>query len=95
MEFLGPRIISVCHVDISGIEFRGELWAPAALFYKWFRCQLIHEGELPIDAEFVNSGKQLFVRAGDAPRPPLQISYEWFWVLVRAVKEASINKDIY
>jgi hypothetical protein len=88
VTFLEPRIVKASHVSIEGIQFRDEMLTPAKLFYTWFRCQLVHEGELPIDTEFIDKGNSLLVKAGGGPRPPLQISHAWFWVLVATVSEA-------
>jgi len=95
VAFLEPEIVKISRISMAGIAFRDKMWTPAELFYKWFRCQLVHEGELPIDAQFVDKGSALFVQAGGDPGPPLQISYAWFWVLVRAVTEATINKELF
>jgi len=85
VKFLEPRIVAESHVSIARIQYRENFWTPAELLYKWFRCQLVHEAELPFDVEFIDKGANvLFVQAGGAPRPPLRLSHAWFWVLVRS-----------
>jgi hypothetical protein len=37
------------HRNVIKIEFRGELHTVPHIFYKWFRCELVHEGGLPMD----------------------------------------------
>jgi len=46
------------------VEFRGELHTIPHIFYKWFRCELVHEGGLPIDVEFIKSDEYLSELAG-------------------------------
>ena len=43
------------HRGILQVEFRGELHTIPYIFYKWFRCELVHEGGLPMDVEFIDS----------------------------------------
>ena len=31
------------------VEYRGECRPIEQIFYKWIRCQLVHEGGLPVD----------------------------------------------
>ena len=74
------------------VEFRGELHTIFHIFYKWFRCELVHEGGLPIDIEFIKS-KELTLRAGGTPDYILKISHGWFHWLIETVVEASCNKE--
>lgn len=68
---LGPRI---------SLEFRGELHPLEAIFYKWMRCELVHEGGLPVDIRFSDRSAlgELSVRAGGAPDYKLLVSPGWF-----------------
>jgi len=77
---------------ILQVEFRGELHTIPHIFYKWFRCELVHEGGLPIDVEFIES-EELSLRAGGAPNYILKISHGWIHWLIAAVQEASCNKE--
>ena len=72
------------------VEFRGELHTVPHIFYKWFRCELVHEGGLPIDVEFIET-EEMSVRAGGAPNYILKISHGWFHWLVNSVIEAPCN----
>jgi hypothetical protein len=74
------------------VEFRGDLHTIPHIFYKWFRCELVHEGGLPMDVEFIES-EELSLRAGGAPAYVLKISRGWFHWLVNAVVEAPCNQD--
>ncbi len=33
------------------VEFRGQLYPIEHILYKWFRCELLHEGQIPIDVQ--------------------------------------------
>jgi hypothetical protein len=75
---------------IIKIEFRGELHTVPHIFYKWFRCELVHEGGLPIDVQFIET-EAMSIRAGGSPEYVLKISKGWFHWLVNAVIVAPCN----
>jgi hypothetical protein len=79
------------HRGVIKVEFRGELHTIPHIFYKWFRCELVHEGGLPIDVEFMKT-HSMSIRAGGKPKYVLQISHGWFHWLVNSVVEASCNE---
>jgi hypothetical protein len=62
------------------VEFRGELHSLERVFYKWMRCELVHEGGLPVDLQFNEDAEpgELSVRAGGSPNYVLLISPGWF-----------------
>jgi len=66
------------------VEYRGEQVPIETLFYKQLRCQLIHEGELADDVEFLDGvpEDQLVVQAGGSPNFKLKVSPGWFHKLV-------------
>jgi hypothetical protein len=66
------------------VEFRGELQPLERVFYKWMRCELVHDGGLPADLRFGESNEpsELSVRAGGAPEYVLLVSPGWFEQLV-------------
>ena len=66
------------HAWAISVEFRGELWDLDALFYKWLRCELVHEAGLPADIRIDDSLSGLEVRAGGAPGYLLLIAPGWF-----------------
>ncbi|MGA2205953.1 MAG: hypothetical protein ABSG10_04395 [Terracidiphilus sp.] len=78
------------------VEYRGDLHPMCHIFYKWFRCELIHEGELPVDVEIVPDSKPglLGIRAGGAPEFVLQVSQAWFHELVGTVIRADVNREL-
>jgi hypothetical protein len=77
------------------VEYRGELHQIRHIFYKWFRCELIHEGKLPVDVEIIPDSKPgvLGIRAGGAPEYILHVSQGWFHELVGTVIGAEVNRD--
>lgn len=82
---------------IVGVEFRGELHSIPHIFYKWLRCELVHEGGIPMDIEFVGdvADKRLSIRAGGAPHFVLQLSHGWLFEILRQVQESPANKDAF
>lgn len=79
------------------VEYRGQLHAVYHIFYKWFRCQLVHEGGLPIDIEFMRDSEPgtVAIRAGGAPEYILRISHGWFHELIHAVTRAPVNAALF
>ncbi|MGA2624770.1 MAG: hypothetical protein ABSF91_13000 [Bacteroidota bacterium] len=77
------------------VEYRGELYTIEHIFYKWLRCELVHEGGLPTDIEFTPDAEPgaLSVRAGGAPQFVLKLSESWFHFLINSVIYAPINSD--
>src|SRR5512145_842485 len=72
------------------VEFRGDVHTIPHIFYKWFRCELVHEGGLPIDVQFIDTD-EMSVRAGGAPEYILKISTVWFKWLINSVVTAPCN----
>ena len=66
------------------VEFRGGLQPLEYVFYKWMRCALVHEGELPVDLKFKEDADpgETSVRAGGAPEYVLLVSPGWFYQLI-------------
>jgi hypothetical protein len=75
------------------VEFRGDCLPIETIFYKWMRCELIHEGGLPTDIVFMEEEKKgiMSVRAGGEPNYILKISEGWFFHLTNCVKEFIIS----
>lgn len=66
------------------VEYRGKLWPIEQIFYKWFRCEIVHAGDLPVDIDFTDDAdvQKLVVRAGGAPAHKLLVSPGWFHQLI-------------
>ena len=73
--------------DRLSIEFRGECHSVEHVFYKWLRCELVHEGGLPVDIQFMpdTTPGAFSIRAGGKPEFILKLSYSWFHYLLSAV----------
>jgi hypothetical protein len=91
------RFLEMAHSVRLAVEYRGECHAIEHIFYKWFRCELVHEGGLPIDIEFISSDEPglLSVRAGGAPDFVLKVSEGWFNHLIGAVIAAPENEGLF
>ncbi len=62
------------------VEYQGKQWPIERVFYKWFRCELVHRGGLPVDIQFMDDAEAgaLVVRAGGAPDFVLLVAPAWF-----------------
>ncbi len=78
---------------IAKVEFREEMHSLPHIFYKWLRCELVHEAGVPFDIEFIGNPEDpmLSVRAGGAPNYVLQLGYGWFFEILELVQSAPTN----
>lgn len=78
------------------VEYRGACEPIEHILYKWLRCELVHEGGLPVDIEFVQGDPDvLSVRAGGKPDFVLRLSESWFDHLIGAVVSAPENAGLF
>ena len=65
------------------VEFRGQLYPLETIFYKFLRCELVHEGGLPQDIKFADEEQEntMSVRAGGAPDYLLIVGNGWYFHL--------------
>lgn len=89
------RFLASAHSVRISVEYRGECHPVEHIFYKWLRCELVHEGGIPVDIRFMPDAQPgaMSVRAGGAPDFVLKISHGWFDHLVSAVISAPVNAD--
>ena len=82
---------------IRSVEYKGECRPLESIFYKWLRCQLVHEAEIPPDIQFVEDHEPdtMSIRAGGAPEYILKLSYGWFEYTVGIVMNAPENDAIF
>lgn len=75
------RSISPTRVSV---EYRGKLWSIEDVFYKWFRCEIVHGAGLPVDMGLTEDAApdELSIRAGGAPEFKLLVSPSWFHQLI-------------
>jgi hypothetical protein len=87
------RFLEGAHSVRLSVEYRGECLPVEEIFYKWFRCQLVHEGGLPGDITFMTDSEPnaFSVRAGGAPEFILKVSHGWFHHMVDTVVSAFEN----
>lgn len=88
------QFLESAHSIRLSVEFRGELHTIEHIFYKWLRCELVHEGGLPVDIQFMEDDEPgaLSVRAGGKPEFILKLSRGWFHHLLHAVTSAPENR---
>jgi hypothetical protein len=85
------------HTVTLSVEYRGECQPIEHVFYKWLRCQLVHEGGIPVDIQFMQDVQpgSMTVRAGGAPEYILKIGTGWFHHMIGSVVKAPENSDQY
>lgn len=80
------------------IEHRGVQVDLDNLLYTWMRCELVHTGALPpdirLDPELANP-TECVVRAGGPPAFTILLSHGWYHLLVDAVRNAPVNRDLF
>lgn len=109
--FVGGRIRKILFGDFGGpdignsgisVNFKGNQYDVAYILYKFYRCELVHEGELPEDIEFVppsgssnisilNKGVNVSISCGNA----MVLDYGWIDLLVEAVVHARCNGKLF
>ena len=91
------RFVAAAHTVHLSVEYRGKVHPIEHVLYKWLRCELVHEGEIPIDIAFMpdDHPDALSVRAGGAPEFVLMFSHGWLHHLVGAVVAAPENGDLF
>jgi len=77
---------------VISVEYRGECHTIPEIFYKWFRCELVHEGGLPVDIDLIDTDA-MSLRAGGPPEYVLKVSRGWFHWLVESVIKSPCNAD--
>jgi hypothetical protein len=80
-----------------GVEYRGKSHQIEHIFYRWFRCHLVHEGGLPVDIQFMeeNTPDAMSFRAGGAPEYVLKIGHGWFHYLARTVMMSQESSPLF
>jgi len=86
------KFLTDCCTARIGVQFRGDCHQIEHIFYKWLRCEIAHEGRLPMDIEFVQDGNTS-IRAGGAPEYVLKLGTGWFAHFLNCVIQAHENED--
>ena len=88
--------LKTTHGWTIAVEFRGQQVDVDTLFYKWLRCQLVHEAYLPLDLKiddsFTDPGA-CGVRAGGAPEFTVLISPGWYVFFRDAIGHALLSLE--
>jgi len=81
------------HTVRISVEYRGDCHPIEHVLYNWFRCQLVHEADLPPDIQFMPDDRPatMSVRAGGCPDYALKMSYGWFDHMLHSVISAPEN----
>jgi hypothetical protein len=77
----------------STVRFRGEMVSLGLLFYKWLRCELVHEGGLPMGIEIDASDTESLFSLKLVESLPLSIPATWYHSLIINVVGHPINAD--
>ncbi|OLQ70324.1 hypothetical protein BIT28_16495 [Photobacterium proteolyticum] len=112
--FLGGRIRNILGGHFSGpetgssgkyIEFKGEYYEIEHILYEFYRCNLVHEGELPEGIEFVPPEEIEFVPPRVAQEfenyvsikggHTLTLDFNWIDLLVQSVVYAKCNGETF
>jgi hypothetical protein len=83
------------HTVRISVEYRGNCHEIEHIFYKWLRCNLVHEGELPVDICFADDPDDgsMSVRAGGPPEHIMRIGTGWFRHMMNLVMNAPENTE--
>ena len=79
------------------VKYRGKFYPIENIFYKCFRCELVHEGGLPIDIEIMPDDEPgvLSVQVDGALEYVLRVSEGWFHHLISSVVAAPENEGLF
>jgi hypothetical protein len=92
--FLEDEMPHIAGAKNFNVHYRGELRPLEQVLYKWFRCELLHEAELPPDIVFESDpAPKLKKIEGSASAGKLTLSHGWLDGLIDAVISAPENAD--
>ncbi len=79
------------------LEFRGAQVPVERLLWKWLRCELVHQGGLPVDILLtpILAVGELTARAGGEPTYELQLSEAWLHHVLDVVVYEPVNQDLF
>lgn len=83
-------------VGKCSVLFDGKCNPSEFIFYKWMRCSLAHEAELPPHIDFYQEANLNVVKIGAEPGPPerLRISYSVVLLIGWLVATSRENSDL-
>ncbi|HEY1684393.1 MAG TPA: hypothetical protein VGG19_06500 [Tepidisphaeraceae bacterium] len=91
--FLKEEMVRICNVVNFFVQYRGSMHRLEHIFYKWMRCDLAHEAQLPIDIAFQEDPEPNSFRLEVRSDGVLVLSQGWLDGLANAVIQAPENSD--
>lgn len=84
------------NISTGGIlaGFKGKKYDMMYILYKFYRCELVHNGELPEDIEFI-PGEQGNTGISFSIGEKISISYGLINLLIQAITNARCNAEIF
>jgi len=94
--FVAQETPNVMTTDGLSLFFQGQMRPLGEVLYKWLRCNLAHEAELPPEIEFVPDPAPGLLHIGNAAGPPQKIilSHTLVFLLADMVIRAKENSDL-
>jgi len=75
------------------VDFKEKKHDLAYIFYKYYRCELIHEGELPQDIEFQPPSDESKLGVSLTTGDKIVLDYGWINLLISVVELAPCNSQ--
>jgi len=79
--------------DGTTLRFRGEMISLGTLLYKWLRCELVHEGGLPVGLEIDPNDTNSIFSMKMIESLPVSIPATWYHSLIINVVGHPVNID--
>jgi len=94
--FVAEALAHVSAVPALRIELEGKIRPFGEVLYKWLRCTLAHEAELPPEIGFEPDPKPVHIAIGHHPGPPERVVFTYSVVIMLAdmVARAAENSDV-
>lgn len=94
--FVAEQIPRIADFSSFSVTFQGKVRPLGEILYKWLRCTLAHEAELPPDIGFVPDPAPGRVEIGHHSGPPEKIVFTYSLVVLLAdmVARAPENTDV-
>ena len=94
--FIAEQLPVVSDRGVFRVWFQGQLRPIGEVFYKWLRCTLAHEAELPPEIQFVTNPRPrgLLVRHLAGPPEAIMLSHNLVIFLADMVARAPENADL-
>lgn len=91
--FLAEEMPRLCRVTNFFVTFEGKHHRLEHFFYKWLRCALSHEGELPANVRLVTDTGQGEMSIAVDPSTGIALSLGWFHKLQDVIMSCPENSS--